>query len=377
MVEYTIDIDFSPRRIDAGRKRIEAVQNFEIEDRVPVLLNVGPRYLLPKLGTGFRTFYDDPELHLYYQILSWQWTLENLEDDRLIEEELEVHPDFGEIITAGIFDEEHIVWEDDQPPYIIPWLGKARDVAHLKLPHISDNMGGRKLSYIEEMQFLVNKFHLRLQGEPILLRVGPGRQEGPFTAALNMAGDQIFDWIQEEPNAVHDLLAMTTEVYIEYQRTIRQLVEMEMEDVCIVSDGAEELSMDSYRDFVLPRALQIYEAFPGQRRLRMRGDITHLLELLVEEQEITHLETCSHEVDNEHLVEAMGGKVVVQGNVDPELMLRGTVEEVKEAAWEVLEAFADVGGLVLSDGCEVLPDTPVENVNALVHASEEFAEQNH
>lgn len=101
MVEYTIDIDFSPRRIDAGRKRIEAVQNFEIEDRVPVLLNVGPRYLLPKLGTGFRTFYDDPELHLYYQILSWQWTLENLEDDRLIEEELEVHPTSGRSSPPG------------------------------------------------------------------------------------------------------------------------------------------------------------------------------------------------------------------------------------------------------------------------------------
>jgi len=375
-MEYTIEIDYSPLRIDISRRRMEAVQRFAVEDRVPVLLGVDAQYLLSQLETGFLEFYGDSELHLYYQLQGWKWMLENLEDDRLIEEELEVYPDFGDITIAGIFDMEHIVWEDDQPPYVVPWLERPRDVARLRLPHPTDNLGGRKLSYIEDMQFLVNKFHVRLQGEPILLRVGPGRQEGPFTAALSMVGEQIYDWVEEEPNAVHDLLAMITEVYIEYERAVRHLVGAEMEDVCIISDGAEGLSVDSYRRFVLPYSLQIYDAFPGQRRLRMCGDINHLLELLAEEQEITHLDGCSHEVDREHLVEAMGGKVVVQGNVDPELMLNGTVEEVKQAAWGMLEAFADVGGLVLGDGYGIHPDTPVENMNALVYAAEEFAEQN-
>jgi len=374
-MEYTIEINYSPLQIDISRQRMEAAQRFEIEDRVPVLLGVDTPYLLPKLGIGFLEFYDDPELHLYYQILSWQWMLENLGDDRLIEEELEVCPNFGHTTTAGLFDMEHIVWQDDQPPRFVPWLETVRDVARLKLPHPTDNMGGRKLSTIEDMQFLVNKFHVRLQGEPILLRVGAGWQEGPFTAALDMAGEQIFEWAYDEPNALHDLLAMITEAYIEYERTVRQLVEAEMADVCICSDGAEELSVESYRQFVLPYSLQIYEAFPGQRRLHMCGDINHLLELLAEEQKITHLDGYSHEVDNEHLVEAMGGKVMVQGNVDPELMLNGTVEEVKQTAWEVLEAFADAGGLVLGSSYTIHPDTPVENMNALVRAAEEFTKQ--
>ena len=374
-MEYTININYSPLQIDVSRKRMEAVQRFEVEDRVPVLLGVANQYLLPQLGVGFLEFYDDPELHLYYQLLSWQWMLENLEDDRLIEEELEVYPNFDNTTTAGLFDMEHIVWRDNQPPSIVPWLETVRDVARLKLPNPTDNMGGRKLSYIEDMQFLVNKFHMRLQGELILLRVGSGWQEGPFTAALDMAGEQIFEWVQEEPNAVHDLLAMITEAYIEYERTVRHLVEAEMADVCLYSNGAETLSPEMYRRFVLPYSLQIYEAFPGQRRLNMGGDINHLLGLLAEEQEITHLDGYGYEVDNGHLLEAMGGKVVVQGNVNPELILNGTVEEVKQAAWEVLEAFAEVGGLVLSDGYNICPDTPVENMNALVHAAEEFAEQ--
>jgi hypothetical protein len=365
-MEYTIGINYSSLQIDISRTRMEAAQRFEVEDRVPVLLGVASRYLLPQLGIGFLEFYDDPELHLYYQLLGWQWMLENLQDDRLIEEELEVYPNF---------DMEHIVWQDDQPPRMVPWLETVRDVARLKLPNPTDNMGGRKLSYIEDMQFLVNKFHVRLQGEPILLRVGPGWQEGPFTAALDMAGERIFEWAYDEPNALHDLLAMITETYIEYERAVRQLVEAEMADVCICSDGAEMLSEEMYRQFVLPYSLQIYDAFPGRRRLHMCGDINHLLELLVEEQKITHLDGYGFEVDNQHLIETMGGKVVVQGNVNPELMLNGTVEEVKQAGWDVLEAFSEVGGLVLSDGYNVCPHTPVGNLNALVRAAEEFAEE--
>jgi len=374
-MEYTIDIDCSPLRIELSRKRMEAVQRFEVEDRVPVLLGVTTEYLLPRAGVRFLEFYEEPESHLYYQLLGWKWMLENLEDDRLIEEELEVCPDFHQTTTAGLFDMEHIIWEEEQPPQIVPWLERPRDVARVKLPRPTDNMGGRKLSYIEDMQFLVSKFHVRLQGEPILLRVGPGRQEGPFTAALDMVGDGMLDWLDEEPNAAHDLLAIITEAYISYERTVRQLVEAQIEGVCITSDGAEMLSPELYRDFVLPYSLQIYEAFPGQRRLHMCGDINHLLELLVEEQEITHLDGYSYEVDNEHLVDAMGGKVVVQGNVDPELMLNGAVEEVERAAWDVLETFAEVGGLVLGEGYTVHPETTVENMNALVHAAEEFAEQ--
>jgi uroporphyrinogen-III decarboxylase len=270
---------------------------------------------------------------------------------------------------------QHILWRDDQPPSFVPWLESVRDVARLRLPNPTDNMGGRKLSYIEEVQFLINKFHVWLEGEPILLRVGPGWQEGPFTAALHMAGDQVFDWAEQEPNALHDLLAIITEASIDYERTVRQLVEADMAGACIRSSGTEALSEELYREFVLPYSLQIYEAFPGPRRLHMWGDINHLLELLLDEQGITHLDGCGSKVDTQHLVDTMGGKVVVRGKLDPDVLLNGTTEEVTQAAWEVLEAFLEVGGLVLSNGDEIHPNTPVENLNALVIAAEEFAER--
>jgi uroporphyrinogen-III decarboxylase len=80
-------------------------------------------------------------------------------------------------------------------------------------------------------------------------------------------------------------------------------------------------------------------------------------------------------VETQHLIDTAGGKVVVQGKLDPEVLLKGTVEEVNEAAWEVLEAFNEVGGLVLSSGGEIHPDTPVESLSSLVRTTEDFAEQ--
>jgi hypothetical protein len=376
-MEYTIHIEYSSAQIEVSRARMEAARRFDVEtdDRTPVLLPVDNEYLLPRLGIGFPDFYDDPEFQLYYELLKWQWLLENLEDDRLIEEELEVYPDFGGVTIAGIFDMAHILWQENRPPYTVPWLESARDVARLKLPHPTDNMGGRKLSYMEEMQFLTGKFHVRLQGEPILPRVSAGWHRGPLAAALDMAGDQIFQWAEDEPNALHDLMAMITETYVEYERITRQLIEAEMEDAYVVHDGAEALSPEAYREFVMPYSMRIYDAFPGQRNLRLRGDINELLEVLPEEGP-TYLSGYGPRVDNTYLAETLGGNAVLQGNVDPELLLTGTVDEVKQAAWDVLEAFVEVGGLVLSSGGSVLFDTPVENLNALVYASDEFAEQN-
>jgi hypothetical protein len=376
-MEHTIHIDYSSIRIDNSRMRIEAARRFEVEaeDRTPVLLEVNNEYLLPKLGVGFPDYYDDADFQFYYQLLKWKWLLEQLEDDRLVDEDLEVCADFDGITIAGIFDMNHILWGSNRPPYAVPWIDTVRDVAGLKLPHPTDNMGGYELTRMEELQFLTNKFHVRLQGEPIVARVGAGRRKGPFATALDMAGEQILEWPDEEPNALHDLMAMITEIYIDYERLTRQLAEAQMEDICLVQDGAELLSPEAYRDFVLPYSIQIYEAFPGQRHLHLSGDINELLEILRDE-EITQLSGYGPQVDNDWLAEALGGKTTVGGNVDPELLLAGTEDEVKHAAWQVLEAFAELGGLVLGSGGPVLPDTPVENMNALVYASDEFAEQN-
>lgn len=54
------------------------------------------------------------------------------------------------------------------------------------------------------------------------------------------------------------------------------------------------------------------------------------------------------------------------------LMLNGSKNEVKNACRECLEALAPCGGLILGDGANVCPGTPLENLAAFTEATEEF-----
>ena len=72
--------------------------------------------------------------------------------------------------------------------------------------------------------------------------------------------------------------------------------------------------------------------------------------------------------------ERVGNRMCLMGNVNPlEVGVRGTVDEVKEATHEVLEAgFADGKGLILSVGGGTSPGMPRQNIVAMLEALEEF-----
>ena len=67
--------------------------------------------------------------------------------------------------------------------------------------------------------------------------------------------------------------------------------------------------------------------------------------------------------------EATRGRTTIVGTIDPsEIMSRGTPGAVTEAAREELAILAPGGGLILAAGCALPPDTPAENIHALVEA---------
>ncbi len=64
------------------------------------------------------------------------------------------------------------------------------------------------------------------------------------------------------------------------------------------------------------------------------------------------------------------GNVAVRGNLDPSrVLLEGDEELVLEKAKDVLQG-KEGGGIILGSGCDVAPDTPLDNLFALVKARE-------
>jgi uroporphyrinogen decarboxylase len=61
------------------------------------------------------------------------------------------------------------------------------------------------------------------------------------------------------------------------------------------------------------------------------------------------------------------------GNLDPtNVLYLGTPETVEGASKECIMKAGRGGGLILSSGCDVPMRTPFRNIDAMVHAAEEY-----
>jgi hypothetical protein len=80
------------------------------------------------------------------------------------------------------------------------------------------------------------------------------------------------------------------------------------------------------------------------------------------------------DVDLAEVKRLYGERLCLKGNVETNLLLNGTPEQVRAQVRECIEAAAAGGGYVLGTGDQVARDTPFENIQALVEAGLEYGE---
>jgi len=84
----------------------------------------------------------------------------------------------------------------------------------------------------------------------------------------------------------------------------------------------------------------------------------------------------SHKMDIAEVKAKMGHRVALMGNVSPlDLGVRGTPEEVAQAAQACLDKGAAGGGMILSFGGGVSPGTPAENIDALLAVARQWGQK--
>ena len=66
------------------------------------------------------------------------------------------------------------------------------------------------------------------------------------------------------------------------------------------------------------------------------------------------------------------GDVAVQGNLDPTVLLTD-LAQIREQAWRILQQACGREGHIFNLGHGILPDTPVENVIALIDMVHEMS----
>ena len=189
----------------------------------------------------------------------------------------------------------------------------------------------------------------------------------PWTLASYMiegGGSKSFAEIKglayREPKTLHTLLdkiADTVGAYLRYQ------VESGAQVIQLFDTWAGDLTPSDYDEFALPYTKKIFETVGSRvpRILYINGCSTILKSMLRSGAEVLSIDWRLPIGEARRLA---GGKVAIQGNLDPCLLL-GAKDRLLKSASEILEQ-AGPTGHIMNLGHGILPPTPVDNARAFV-----------
>lgn len=374
-----IEIAVPVEEIEARRKRVNKAKRFAEPDRVPVIPALAHRFLVPKVGVTFKEYHRDPETMLRAQILAQKWLMEHVRTDAysITGAWVGAWTDFQNTFEAGSLGCT-VVFPDDDIPWVGPgWVQTDRDLRVLEsYDFIHTGINAKQIAYRRAMMAVAEKYPVRFLGGPVFY---PGENpalthtsDGAFGIAGDLMGqDELFRSVYERPDFVRELLRIVTEKLIAYLDFCWEEEKLPTpRDFAWTDDLAVGLSTEVYRDMVLPAEQKLRFHFDGYVSLHMCGAVDHLLEVFADDLKIHELQGFGYQVDLDRVAAVMGGRVVLIGNVNPMLIHSGTPEQVREATRRVIRKLAAGRGLIIQDGNNIPPGSPLANINAMMEAAE-------
>lgn len=192
---------------------------------------------------------------------------------------------------------------------------------------------------------------------------------GPFTLAGLLTGaSEIALATIDRPEFLHEVLNFCTQVITKY---VVALVDSGADIIAILEPTAVFLSPQQFEEFSGNYIKKINRAIHAIPVLHICGDTSHLIEKMCE----TGAEALSLDsmVDFNKIVPQIKNDVVLIGNLDPVRILRNlSRDEVGFATEKFLEETKGIKDLILSSGCDLPQDTPIENIRAMIEVGKRF-----
>jgi hypothetical protein len=204
-------------------------------------------------------------------------------------------------------------FEDDYIPLLFPWFGtvvvpSALGSEVVYPPKMDPAIRGTVIDNPEEVKRLSTPDPYQDGLMPRVLRCIDAMRarsdlpvsftdcQGPLNIALSLCGvENLFVWMYEHPNIVHELMDFCTEVLIDWVKVQKKHAGQELESgafphgivlpkgsggVWISDDDCVILSPGLYNEFVVPYNSRVFQAFGGGT-LHWCGTATHQLENLL------------------------------------------------------------------------------------------------
>lgn len=254
--------------------------------------------------------------------------------------------------------------EDSIPAVSQTVVSRREDLRSLRTP--DPRRDGRLPIYLEAIRLVKSE----LQDVAPILSYIPG----PLTLSSALRGPSAFllDLVRNR-DMVEELADTSTQAATAFAEAKIS----EGADIIVIAEPMGSTSVISpkmFREIALPRirimlaTIQTRGATPS---LHICGNTEPILRDIAESG--TKIFEVDHLVDIATAKGALSGKVCVQGNINPTGALNGTdPTAVTAECRECIAKAAEGGGYILSSGCEVPLDAPIENLKAMVRATAEY-----
>jgi MtaA/CmuA family methyltransferase len=186
---------------------------------------------------------------------------------------------------------------------------------------------------------------------------GPAAEAADIRDVMNFLMD-----VMDDEAYICELMDISLDAGIEFAKA---QIEAGCDTIGIGDAIASQMSPDIYERLIQPREKKLVKAIQeagGYAKLHICGDITHLLEGIVDLG--VDILDVDHLVDIAKVRKALGSGIAIAGNIDPAGgVLNGTPESIRE---ELLRTYDMIGNpYIVNAGCEIPAGTPIENLKAL------------
>lgn len=287
--------------------------------------------------------------------------------EALVESALEVnrlyHPDgqpvmFDLQIEAEILGCE-MVWADDGPPSVASHPLRDTTEIPTRIPRPDE---GRLAMELEATRRLKKEI-----GENTALY---GVCCGPFTLASHLRGTEIFMDMMLQPSYVHELLAYANEVA---KAVSGYLIDAGIDVVAVTDPLISQISPDHFAEFMEKPFSELFDCIrerKGKSSFFVCGNATMNIEPMCR----TKCDSISVD-ENVNLAEAKKitdqYDITIGGNIPlTSIMLFGNQQDNMKAVVDLIDSTTS-GRLIISPGCDMPYDVPVENTIAAEHAVHE------